>query len=94
MLLRCGSSNERERSMKTATYKGRGGKEFTVEYDPAAPCIFCGQPVLFASMGGTAICSWCDCGKYRDGSDWAVDDALNTERRKARARAIEISLKT
>ncbi len=78
--------------MRTATYKGRDGKEFTVEYDPAALCISCGQPVISASMAGTAICSWCDCGQYRDGSAWAIEDALSTERRKAKARAIEGSL--
>lgn len=78
--------------MRIAKYKGTDGKDFTVEYDPAAPCISCGQPVISASMAGTAICSWCDCGKYRDGSAWAIADALSTERRKARA--TQISLQT
>ena len=51
--------------MKTATYNMVGGGKFTVEYDENAPCIICGEPVVEASMGGTNICSWCDCGNCR-----------------------------
>jgi len=51
--------------MKTATYKGLDGKDFAVEYDENTPCIICGEPVREASMGGTVICPWCDCGKCR-----------------------------
>lgn len=51
--------------MKTATYKKLDGGEFTVEYDENAPCIICGEPVIEASVGGTAICPWCDMGKCR-----------------------------
>ena len=51
--------------MKTAKYRLIGGKEIEVEYDPNAPCIVCEQPVIAASMGGTAICPWCDCGNER-----------------------------
>jgi hypothetical protein len=80
--------------MKTATYRGLDGKDFTVEYDPNAPCISFGQPVISASMGSTAICSWCDCGQYRDGSKWSIKDAMDTERRKAKAQAIQESIKT
>lgn len=40
-----------------------GDKEF--EYDEDSPCIICGEPVIGASMGGTAICPACDCGKCR-----------------------------
>jgi hypothetical protein len=80
--------------MKTATYKGLDGKDFTVEYDPSAPCISCGLPVLYASIGGTAVCSWCDCGQYRDGSKWSIKDAMHTEVRKAKAQEIQASLKT
>jgi hypothetical protein len=79
--------------MKSATYRGLDGKDFTVEYDPNAPCVSCGQPVLAASMGGTAICCWCDCGRYRDGSVWETKDVLSPERRKAKARVIEESTK-
>ena len=38
------------------------------EYDPNAPCICCGLRVGDPSMGGTAICSWCDCGVDRSGN--------------------------
>jgi hypothetical protein len=48
--------------MKTATYTGLNGQKFTLEYDETAPCISCGLPVWEASVGGTALCSWCDCG--------------------------------
>lgn len=51
--------------MKTATYNKIGGGTFTVEYDENAPCIVCGEPVTEASVGGTAICPWCDMGKCR-----------------------------
>ena len=52
--------------MKVADYSGFGGAR--VEYDECAPCWMCGEPVVEASMGGTVICPWCDCGKNRDGS--------------------------
>lgn len=51
--------------MKTATYFTTDRGEIQVEYDENAPCIVCGEPVVAASMGGTAICSWCDCGRCR-----------------------------
>ncbi|GAI81040.1 unnamed protein product [marine sediment metagenome] len=51
--------------MKTATYNLIGGGTKVVEYDENAPCIICGEPVVEASMGGTALCPWCDVGKCR-----------------------------
>lgn len=51
--------------MKTAIYHSIDGKEIKVEYDENAPCIICGEPVKEASMGGTAICAWCDMGRCR-----------------------------
>ena len=51
--------------MKTATYRGLDGKDFSIEYDEAAPCRICHQPVLDASMGGTDVCPACDCGMCR-----------------------------
>lgn len=51
--------------MKTATYNKMGGGKFSVEYDENAPCIICGEPVVEASVGGTAVCPWCDCGHCR-----------------------------
>ena len=51
--------------MKTATYTLLGGEHVTVEYDELAPCRICGEPVIEASMGGTDVCPWCDCGRCR-----------------------------
>lgn len=57
-----------------------------VEYDEEAPCRICGKPVVEASMGGTDVCPWCDCGKHRDGTPWTYSDAIqnrNTQRQHA-----------
>ncbi len=51
--------------MKIAKYPLLGGGVKEVEYDENALCIFCGEPVVEASMGGTVICPWCDCGNCR-----------------------------
>lgn len=51
--------------MKQVTYNLRGGGMATVEYDENAPCRICGEPVVEASMGGTDVCPWCDCGICR-----------------------------
>lgn len=51
--------------LKTATYTKLDGTPFVVEYDPQAPCIVCHEPVIAASVGGTAVCPWCDCGVCR-----------------------------
>lgn len=59
--------------MKTATYRLTDGSKLTVEYDENAPCIECGLPVIEASMGGTVLCPWCDCGVNRDGTPRAWD---------------------
>jgi len=53
--------------MKTATYRLLNGESLTVEYDPMGPCIGCGLPVVEASVGGTALCPWCDTGYSRHG---------------------------
>ena len=34
--------------------------ERVVEYDEDSPCLICGEPVIGASIGGTAICGSCD----------------------------------
>lgn len=52
--------------MRTATYRTDTG-DLTIEYDPEAPCIGCGLPVVEASVGGTAVCPWCDMGIDRSG---------------------------
>lgn len=51
--------------MKTATYRRMDGSALKVEYDEHAPCEICGESVTEASMGGTTICPWCDCGHCR-----------------------------
>jgi len=60
--------------MKTATYAALQGSPIVVEYDDTAPCRMCGQPIIEASMGGTDVCPWCDCGCNRDGSKWSAGD--------------------
>lgn len=56
---------------KTATYiSAIDHKPFDVEYDDDDPCIICKLPVIEASVGGTAVCPWCDCGYDRDGTKW------------------------
>ena len=52
--------------MKTAIYDTLSSENFVVEYDEEAPCRICGKPVVEASMSGTDVCPWCDCGKHRD----------------------------
>lgn len=52
---------------RTATYykDSQMRQPVTIEYDDETPCKSCGEPVVSASMGGTAICPWCDMGKCR-----------------------------
>lgn len=54
-----------EKQMRKATYWKQDGSELKVEYDENAPCLVCGEPVISASMGGTAICPSCDLGRCR-----------------------------
>jgi uncharacterized Zn finger protein (UPF0148 family) len=58
--------------MKTVTYRMLDGTSKSFEYDPDAPCVYCGLPVVEASMGGTVVCSWCDCGVDRQGNRISV----------------------
>ena len=46
-------------------FETENSKAVHIEYDPDAPCICCGEPVVEASMGGTVVCPWCDMGKCR-----------------------------
>lgn len=71
--------------MRTASYKRTDGSTMEIEYDENAPCLSCGLPVISASMGGPAICPWCDCGVYRDGEKWGIEDATFVAVRKRRA---------
>lgn len=66
-------------NIKTADYTPFGGEK--VEYDADAPCWMCGLPVIAASMGGTVVCPWCDCGKHRDGTSWTTEDAEKAAKR-------------
>lgn len=50
-----------------AHYRLLDGSEIDIEYDADAPCMACGLPVVEASMGGTALCPWCDTGYNRTG---------------------------
>jgi len=67
--------------MKTAKYTNLDGEDVEVSYDENAPCIVCGLPVTEASMSGTVICPWCDCGKNRDGTPWTYKDAIRAGNR-------------
>jgi hypothetical protein len=66
--------------VKTATYyRSPGGEPFTVEYDETAPCVQCGLPVVTVSMGGTAVCPWCDLGQCRFSPCGRVDAEFDHE---------------
>jgi uncharacterized Zn finger protein (UPF0148 family) len=79
--------------VKKATYKNLKGEKFTIEYDENAPCWSCGKPVVEASMGGTAICPWCDTGYNRDGTKTSPQQIKeNAERYKRNT--IDADLKT
>lgn len=74
--------------MKEAVYKTIDGKDLKIEYDEKAPCIWCGLPVESASIGGTNLCPWCDCGVYRDGTEWTYKESINQELITKRAKEI------
>ena len=70
--------------MKTAVYNTLSSEKLVVEYDEEAPCRICGKPVVEASMGGTDVCPWCDCGRHS--TPWTYRDAIqnrNTQRQHA-----------
>lgn len=66
--------------MKTAFYNvsDENGKPafYLVVYDETAPCVFCGLPVVGASVSATAICGWCDNGTPRI-PEWQIRRRLN-----------------
>ncbi len=74
--------------MKTVTYKDIFNEDIEVEYDENAPCRICGLPVEHASMGGTDVCPWCDCGRYRDGTDINLRDSMRPDLLKKKAEEI------
>jgi hypothetical protein len=69
--------------VKTVTYQLIGGGERVIEYDENAPCWMCGEPVIEASMGGTVVCGWCDCGVTRDGRKWTLAECVAAHERFA-----------
>lgn len=71
--------------MKTATYTLTNGENIEVSYDPSAACTICNLPVQEASVGGTAVCPWCDCGIYRDGTKW-LSSEIHKIRKEAKIR--------
>lgn len=56
------------------TYTKSDDTTFETVLDPNFLCIYCEQPVVEASMDGTAICPWCDCGVNRDGTKWTPQE--------------------
>lgn len=44
-------------------------------FDPTFSCIFCDEPVGSLSLGGSAICPYCDCGHHRDGRQWTAEES-------------------
>lgn len=63
--------------MKTVKYELLDGTTKEIKYDETAPCVSCGFPVTHASMGGTALCCWCDCGDERPEIKKAREEANN-----------------
>lgn len=63
-------------------------KEVEIEYDERGSCRVCGLSVVSASVGGTDVCPWCDCGKYRDGSSQMFEYS-NPNRLKRKAKEID-----
>jgi len=60
--------------IKKAIYNLSDGSKKEIEYDTDWPCLSCGLPVVAASVGGTRICPWCDCGKHRNGKNWTLEE--------------------
>ena len=60
--------------IKTADYRSFGGP--LIHYDADAPCVSCELPVESPSMGGTALCPWCDMGQHRDGTRWTLQEEV------------------
>jgi len=78
--------------MKKARYKTTAG-EIEVEYDEKSPCIICGLPVEAASTAGTDVCPWCDMGRHRNGSRFTIEEVLNKELLREKAKKIYEKIK-
>ncbi len=48
----------------------------TTEFNPAFLCIYCEKPVEELSVGGSAVCPWCDSGYHRDGTKWTYREMV------------------
>jgi hypothetical protein len=62
--------------VKKVSYPVCQMESVVVEYDEQALCCICGLPIMEASMGGTDVCPWCDCGCNRDGSRWEFRELI------------------
>jgi len=74
--------------MKKAKYRLIDGGFWEVEYDENAPCRVCGLPVIEASMGGTDVCPWCDCGVFRNGDKFSFQELMDPELIKKKAKEL------
>ena len=79
--------------MKIATYKNIFNEDIKVEYDETASCRVCGLPVIHASMGGTDVCPYCDCGVYRDGTKISARELMKPDLLEKKAKAIYRKIK-
>lgn len=49
--------------MRKCRYTLTGGRgDIWVTYEESIDCRVCRLPVVAASVGGTDVCPWCDCG--------------------------------
>jgi hypothetical protein len=58
------------------TYRCGDGWQI-IYYDPQAPCVWCGFPVIDASSHGPHSCAWCDRGMRRPEQERAYIEALH-----------------
>jgi len=78
--------------MKKVEYLLTDGTHIELEYDENAPCRACGLPVVSASMGGTDLCPWCDCGKHRNGEPMTLAEFLDINLLRMKAKEIQNKL--
>jgi len=65
---------------KSITYTTKEGIK-TYMYDPNYPCIMCELPVVEASIGGTAVCQFCDIGVHRSSTPWTYKETIEFARK-------------
>lgn len=55
-----------DRCLGSEKYHLEKGWDFrNCPFDKDYPCIICQEPVTYPSVGGTAVCPWCDMGICR-----------------------------